>query len=46
MGTKDRKIFYASLESLKKKDVKMPFCLILPSDMHFLEKEALMEVSE
>jgi diphthine synthase len=41
MGTKDKKIFYDTLENLKKKDVKMPFCLILPSEMHFLEKEAL-----
>lgn len=46
MGTKDKKIFYDSLENLKEKDVKMPFCLILPSEMHFLEKEALLSVSE
>jgi len=46
MGTEDRKIFYDTLDNLKKKDVKMPFCLILPSEMHFLEKEALLSVCE
>ena len=46
MGTKDKKIFYDTLENLKKKDVKLPFCLILASEMHFLEKEALLSVSE
>jgi len=46
MGTKDKKMFYDTLENLKKKDVKMPFCLILPSEMHFLEEEALEKVKE
>ena len=46
MGTENKNIFYDSLNNLKKKDVKMPFCLILPSEMHFLEKEALLNVCE
>jgi len=44
MGTKNRKIFYDTPDNLKNKDVKMPFCLILPSDMHFFEKAALLNV--
>jgi len=46
MGTENKKIFYDTLENLKKKDVKMPFCLILASEMHFLEKEALLSASK
>lgn len=38
-GTKDQRIFYDSLDKLKNKKVKMPFCLIIPSELHFLEKE-------
>ncbi|MDD3986123.1 MAG: diphthine synthase, partial [Methanobacterium sp.] len=45
MGTKNRKIFYDTPDNLKNKDVKMPFCLILPSEMHFLEKEVLLNFS-
>lgn len=39
VGTKNQKILYDSLESLKNNKVKMPFCLIIPSELHFLEKE-------
>jgi len=46
MGTENRKIFYDSLENLKKKEAKLPFCLILPSEMHFFEKEVLESVRE
>jgi len=46
MGTKTRKILYDTLDNLKKKDVNLPFCLILASDMHFLEKEALESASK
>ena len=46
MGTEDKKIFYDSLDNLKKVEVKMPFCLILPSEMHFLEKDMLESIRE
>jgi len=46
MGTKNKNIFYDSLENLKNKEAKLPFCLILPSEMHFLEKEALFSIVE
>tara|TARA_Y100000310_G_scaffold171786_1_gene171948 strand:+ start:4660 stop:5385 length:726 start_codon:yes stop_codon:yes gene_type:complete len=40
-GTKNQRVYYDSLENLKNKDVKTPFCLIIPSNLHFLEKEVL-----
>jgi len=42
----DSKIYYDTLEKLKKKKIKMPFCMIIPSEMHFLEKEALEALKE
>lgn len=41
VGTKEEKFFYDSLENLSNKEIKLPFCLIIPSDLHFVEKEAL-----
>jgi diphthine synthase len=43
MGTENAKIFYGTLEKLKKKAKKIesPFCFIIPGEMHFLEKEAV-----
>jgi len=44
MGTKNQKIIYAdikSLEKLKNEDIKLPFCIIIPSEMHFMEEQAL-----
>lgn len=42
MGTKNRKILYRSIEEFKGYDgVKSPYCIILPSKMHFVEKEVL-----
>jgi len=38
---KDSKFFYGDLEELKEKDFKMPFCFIVPGELHFLEKEFL-----
>lgn len=40
-GTPNQKIFYNNLETLKDKEVSMPFCIILPSNLHFTEKEFL-----
>lgn len=45
-GTKNQKIFYDTLENLQKKEIKMPFCIIIPQDLHFIEKEFLNEVKE
>ena len=41
LGTENSKIFYNTIQNLKNKKVLMPFCIIVPSDMHFAEKEAL-----
>jgi diphthine synthase len=42
MGTKNRKILYRSIEEFKNYDgIKSPYCIILPSKMHFVEKEVL-----
>lgn len=43
LGTKKSKILYDSLENLKKehKLIINPFCLVIPSELHFMEKEFL-----
>lgn len=45
-GTENQKIFYETLKNLKDKNIKMPFCLIIPGEMHFIEEEALEEIKE
>jgi diphthine synthase len=48
LGTENSKFFYGSIEEITKKykkKVEMPFCLIIPGEMHFLEKEALEGLS-
>jgi diphthine synthase len=41
LGTKYLSIYYDNLEELKNLKVKKPFCIIIPSKLHFLEKEVL-----
>jgi diphthine methyl ester synthase len=41
LGTKDSKIFYNTLENIKKIGIKKPYCMIIPSKLHFMEKEIL-----
>ncbi len=45
-GTDKQKIFYDKIDELKGRDIPMPFCLILPGEMHFVEEEALEEFRE
>lgn len=40
-GTKESKIYYDTTENLKKKKISLPFCIIVPAELHFLEKEAV-----
>ena len=40
-GTQKQKIFYNTPKNLTKKDISMPFCIIIPSELHFIEEEAL-----
>ncbi len=41
LGTEESKIYYGDINKLKNKEIKEPFCFIIPGEMHFLEKEAL-----
>ena len=41
LGTKHKKIFYNNIKELKKIKIKKPFCIIIPSKLHFMEKEFL-----
>ncbi len=45
LGTKHKKIFYDNLENLKEiKNIKKPYCLVIPSKLHFVEKEVIENV--
>ncbi len=42
LGTKDKRISYKTIEEFEKyNDVKKPYCIVIPSKLHFLEKEVL-----
>jgi|TARA_Y100000310_G_scaffold142028_1_gene141445 diphthine synthase len=41
MGTKDKKILYGKIEKLKDKKIKKPYCIIIPSELHFVEQNVL-----
>lgn len=41
MGTDEKQIVYGNSEELRTKHISPPFCFILPSDMHFMEKEVV-----
>lgn len=41
MGTKDKKIIYEKPENLKNREIKKPYCVIIPSKLHFIEQEVL-----
>ena len=43
LGTLKGKIFYGPIENLKKKaeKIKLPYCFVIPGEMHFVEKESL-----
>ena len=40
-GTSSQKIFYNTPENLAIQKIAMPFCLIVPTNLHFLEKESI-----
>jgi diphthine synthase len=40
-GNANEKIFYDSPENLKRKEIKMPFCLIIPKSLSHTEEKAL-----
>lgn len=42
VGTENQQIILKNIKDLKKiKDVKKPFCFVIPSEMHFIEQEFL-----
>ncbi|GIU68683.1 MAG: diphthine synthase [Candidatus Pacearchaeota archaeon] len=41
IGTKNEKILYSNIKSLKNKKIKEPFCFIIPTKLHFVEEENL-----
>jgi len=43
MGNDEKQIFYGEINELKEKEleIKAPFCFIIPSEMHFLEREGI-----
>ena len=41
LGTSEAEIVYGNLKDLIKLEIKKPFCIIIPGEMHFLEKEVL-----
>ena len=41
IGTRNSRVFYDGIKELKKEDIKAPFCFIVHSDLHFMEKEFL-----
>jgi len=42
LGTKHRKILYKDVSELKRlSNVRKPYCIIIPSKLHFIEKEVL-----
>jgi diphthine synthase len=41
-----QKIYFDTLNKVKNIDIKMPFCLIIPSELHFHEEEALKNFIE
>lgn len=45
MGCKNFKIFYGNIEKLKSKKIDSPYCFIIPSKLHFIEKESLEKYS-
>ena len=45
-GTPNQKIFYNTLDNLKNKNILMPFCLIIPTELHFVEEEVLEKFKE
>src|SRR3989339_485375 len=45
LGTKSQKIHYKEIEELKEYNgIKKPYCIIIPSKLHFIEEEMLKEI--
>lgn len=45
LGNRKSSIFYDFAENLEEKEIRKPYCLIIPGKLHFLEKEILENYS-
>lgn len=41
LGTENKKIIYGETKNIKNAKIKMPYCIIIPSKLHFMEEEIL-----
>ena len=41
LGTRQSRIFYESVEKVEEYQIKLPYCIIIPGKLHFMEKEVL-----
>jgi diphthine synthase len=41
LGADDKKIFYSWTKAIKNKKIAKPYCIIIPSKLHFIEEEVL-----
>jgi len=45
MGTDEREIIYSELGKIENKEIKKPYCIIIPGKLHFVEEEILADFS-
>ncbi len=45
LGTENKKIIYDRISNFKDKKIKMPYCIIIPSKLHFMEEEVLKSIA-
>ena len=41
LGTSQSKIYYSNIKNFKDKNIKAPYCIIIPSKLHFIEDQML-----
>jgi len=46
LGTDNSRISYEKIEKLMKKKFRLPACIIIPSELHFMEEDALKTLSK
>ncbi|MGK0209651.1 MAG: diphthamide biosynthesis methyltransferase, partial [Patescibacteria group bacterium] len=45
-GLDDQAIYYEKIKTFEHKTVPMPFCIIIPAEMHHIEEDALNAIKE
>lgn len=45
MGTDEKEIIYDELENIEEREIKKPYCMIIPGKLHFVEEEILTDFS-